>query len=441
MNDQIQDKIKIALVDIVSSRYGVDWSLTSNFSKLLLGLNAKFTIHESLKSWELLNPSEGIIEYRSSLDLILTLSKIRSTQVVINGSVIFFTELRPQSLSLYFDVLLLQFRDLTIIFSDGSVANYSNSQKALSVVIPVYNVEKQLPDLLESLVPVMSFPLEVIFVDDGSTDHSHALISNWVEQHTNSILVHKMNGGCATARNHGMRLATGKYIMFVDGDDIVDSAGLLKSIVEISSYSPDIAVGKYSTFTNSIIESREVDIYEWLAIVPTTVSAKTLIHGQPSIWRCFYRRDFLANNDLDFLEVDRFDDLPFWFQTSILAEDVLVLRDNLYFWRLGREGQTMGATDNRLFVHFEIFHHLNEWVSSRPRSFFRSLWQTKIDTHLWALGRLEPKFRKEYKRKVKMDFWGKNRRIGVIELLWALKTLKSRRNLQTCLSALRILFF
>lgn len=91
----------------------------------------------------------------------------------------------------------------------------------ISVIVPIYNVDKYLSRCIKSILNQTYKNLEIILVDDGSTDNSLVLCKKFRDKNNNIILVHKKNGGLGSARNAGLDHATGKYIMFVDGDDFI----------------------------------------------------------------------------------------------------------------------------------------------------------------------------------------------------------------------------
>ena len=91
----------------------------------------------------------------------------------------------------------------------------------VSVIVPVYNVEKYLKQCLDSIVDQTLEDLEIVLVDDGSVDSSGTICDEYAKEHSNIRVIHKLNGGLGSARNEGMRKARGKYIGFVDSDDYV----------------------------------------------------------------------------------------------------------------------------------------------------------------------------------------------------------------------------
>ena len=93
----------------------------------------------------------------------------------------------------------------------------------ISVIVPIYNVEKYLDKCIESIVNQTYKNLEIILVDDGSPDNCPAMCDAWAEKDSRIKVVHKENGGAGSARNAGLDVSSGEYIGFVDGDDYIDS--------------------------------------------------------------------------------------------------------------------------------------------------------------------------------------------------------------------------
>lgn len=98
-----------------------------------------------------------------------------------------------------------------------------NTEELVSIIVPIYNVEKYLNECVESIVAQTYKNIEIILVDDGSTDSCGLLCDQWREKDLRIKVIHKKNGGLSDARNAGIEQAAGKYISFIDSDDIIDS--------------------------------------------------------------------------------------------------------------------------------------------------------------------------------------------------------------------------
>ena len=124
-----------------------------------------------------------------------------------------------------------------------------------------------------------------------------------------------------------------------------------------------------------------------------------------AIWRGIYRRKFLEENDINFhTDIRRFDDLPFKVETFAQAKSVVMIPEYLYYYRLEREGQDVAADDERLYVHFDIFRHLNRSVGGmRNQKLTDHLQMCKIQTHRYALSKIKEEYREEYLKRTRED--------------------------------------
>ena len=117
------------------------------------------------------------------------------------------------------------------------------SEPLISVIVPVYNVEKCIEATLLSIEEQTYSNIEVVLVDDGSTDSSGKICDAWASQDGRFAVVHKQNGGLSSARNAGLERARGQYISFVDGDDLLDSRALESLLAALIQTSSDVAIG------------------------------------------------------------------------------------------------------------------------------------------------------------------------------------------------------
>lgn len=119
-------------------------------------------------------------------------------------------------------------------------------RKVVTIIIPVYNVEKYIGKCLDSIINQTYRDLEIVVVDDGSTDQSGVICDAFAEKDSRIHVLHQKNGGLSAARNAGLDHATGEFVMFIDGDDYIHckmAEILLKSLEENNA---DIAVGKFT---------------------------------------------------------------------------------------------------------------------------------------------------------------------------------------------------
>ena len=143
----------------------------------------------------------------------------------------------------------------------------------ISVIVPVYNVENRLDRCVQSLVN-QSYPhLEIILVDDGSKDHSGDICDQWKEKDNRIVVIHKTNGGTASARNAGLDIAKGEWIGFVDSDDYVERDMYESLLNEGKALKTDIVIGGlcvevdgkvYSAFKTPFSFQKQYSAHEWM---------------------------------------------------------------------------------------------------------------------------------------------------------------------------------
>lgn len=283
-----------------------------------------------------------------------------------------------------------------------------NSDIELSVIFPVYNVEKYIKQCIDTVTAWKAPYVEYIFVSDGSKDGSADIIKEATKKDKRIILLEKDNGGCASARQAGLDIAKGRYVGFIDPDDFVDESMYEKLLKRALLGSLDITVCGYNEYYNNTGKSKPVpDMigfpYTWGLYTRADIDP-FIAYLRIGIWRGIYRREMLIENNIHFyLDLPRYDDLPFKVETLAVAEKIATVDEHLYYYRLDREGQDVGANDQKLYVHFDIFKHLDKFFENRSdnQKYYYSI--VKRDTHNWALSKIKKELKPEYKKLMKEE--------------------------------------
>ena len=166
----------------------------------------------------------------------------------------------------------------------------------VSVIVPVYNVEKYISKTVKSLINQDYNNIEIILVDDGSPDKSGEIIDNLALKDNRVVAIHKENGGVSSARNAGLKVAAGEYVTFVDGDDWVDKDYItyFVNLLEVSRC--DIAMNKSNYTETNNLSSDEYSIVkaekaiEWIYLGDIFVA----------VWNKMYRKKLLDDNKIFF---------------------------------------------------------------------------------------------------------------------------------------------
>ncbi len=177
----------------------------------------------------------------------------------------------------------------------------------ISVIIPIYNSEKQLPACLESMAGQTAFSsIQLVLVDDGSTDFSGKICDEFALSHENTQVIHKANSGVSSARNAGLEIAEGEYIGFVDADDTVAPNYFEKLLSAMENSGADMTFGSHTLIWNG--EKRENKAwYAGAAVLSardiTDYAERMLTDGsQNSVWTKLMRREIIEKNGIRFSE-------------------------------------------------------------------------------------------------------------------------------------------
>lgn len=198
----------------------------------------------------------------------------------------------------------------------------------LSYIVPVYKVEKYLSQCVESILSQTMDDYEIILVDDGSPDVCPAMCDRFAESYPDRIrVVHKTNGGLASARNAGLRVAKGDYIFFVDSDDYLEGDKVKEIYAKAVEFDADILQTSYFTFTENTgergvvrtsFETEKLLTHEDMEKELCYISSKMRIIF---VWRNLYKRAFLEKNGIVFEEkLLMVEDGPFNMQAYSTAE-------------------------------------------------------------------------------------------------------------------------
>lgn len=180
----------------------------------------------------------------------------------------------------------------------------SKNNVKVSIIVPVYNMEKYLKKCVDSLINQKLNEIEIILVDDGSKDNSPKICEELAEKDKRIIVIHKENGGLSDARNEGLKLATGDYIGFVDSDDYV-SINMYKEMYNIAlELDCDIVSCDIYEVKNNCLSERKINILE-NNVIDHTAMIGILENSNTTniLWfvcRNLYKANLLKDNNIYF---------------------------------------------------------------------------------------------------------------------------------------------
>lgn len=217
----------------------------------------------------------------------------------------------------------------------------------LSIVIPVYNVEKYLDECLESIIKNYHNNVEIILVDDGSTDKSGSLCDKYDKEYEFISVIHKKNGGLSSARNAGIEKAKGKYIWFVDSDDYIANDSIL-NILEEAKKDKDLIIGNYSIFypdgNKEIYQDFNGDLkddilpYEYFYYLGNVSYAAV---------RFIIKKELIYKYELTFMEGIYHEDEQWTPRVLCMAKTFSLIKPVIYNYRVGNINSIMGMTNSK----------------------------------------------------------------------------------------------
>lgn len=206
-----------------------------------------------------------------------------------------------------------------------------------SVVVPVYNVEKYLDQCLESLKAQDFSDFEVICVNDGSTDHSREMLEVWETKFPQMKVIDRENGGLSAARNTGLEVVKGDYVVFVDSDDWVELNMLSRLAAMVDGVDMVcFACRRTDNESCDILAPEQSDGWSYY----NRHALEARIVPFVCVWQRCYRREFLIENNLFFREGILHEDNEFTPRACLKAQSVKVISDVLYNYRV-RPGSIM----------------------------------------------------------------------------------------------------
>lgn len=220
----------------------------------------------------------------------------------------------------------------------------------VSVIIPVYNVETYLRQCLDSVCAQTMKEIEIICVDDGSTDSSPLILKEYAEKDDRIKVLIQKNGGAGAARNYGLRESRGEYLSFLDSDDFFEPDMLEEAYKSIEEYQADFVVfesDQYHMNTKEYVKNpwvvRRKDIPPYMPFKHRELTDNVFKTFVGWAWDKLYRKSFVTEHDLWFQEQRTSNDLLFVFSALVLAKRIAVVYKTLAHQRRG-SGESLSVT-------------------------------------------------------------------------------------------------
>lgn len=232
------------------------------------------------------------------------------------------------------------------------------SNVKVSIIVAVYNVEKYLNRCLESLINQTLKEIEIILVDDGSTDRSGQICDDYSKKDSRIIVIHKENQGLGMARNSGLDMAIGEYVVFVDSDDFIDINAYKEMYNKIKSSDYDMLMSNYYEYNTKNLEAKlakTISVSKSISGNQIKQVACQLVGSNPrmkdlddigmSVWKNMYCRETIEKNNIRFCSEREFVSEDAIFHLMLVPKmKKIVIDTKAYYYYCQNDSQSLSST-------------------------------------------------------------------------------------------------
>ncbi|MDR3187470.1 MAG: glycosyltransferase [Holosporaceae bacterium] len=239
----------------------------------------------------------------------------------------------------------------------------------ISVVIPVYNTEKYLSKCLDSIVNQRVNDIEIICVNDGSSDGSLSILREYAERDPRIVILDQENQGQAIARNAGLRISKGKYVSFVDSDDWIEPSLYELSLYFLENERTELVIFDVNICEDSTTHSNRsmAKYFKMKFHGNVRIDGDVILKSAVSPWNKIYLRDIISKYEISFSERLLYEDNSFHWKYMLQARNAYFLEEKLYNYRI-RKNSIMHRTKSKLsrvedhfLVCLDIFNYMKKY--------------------------------------------------------------------------------
>lgn len=268
----------------------------------------------------------------------------------------------------------------------------------VSVIVPVYNKEQFLQECLDSLLSQTHREIEIICVNDGSTDGSLEILQGYAERDSRIVVIDQENKGAGNARNAGIKKAVGRYLQFLDADDFFESEMIENMLTKADATGADIVICDALLYNN---DTKMKEAHEWLVaenIEKDPFSAEDVGNifdiTQSTIWNKLYKKKFIVNNDIWYQEIASNNDTAFSVVTLFLAEKITYV-DKFYIYYRDYKDQSRISSSREKHMNCCVLAYKEVLKQLKARGKYTSKVRRILNMQMYNSGRYELSFCKE----------------------------------------------
>lgn len=283
----------------------------------------------------------------------------------------------------------------------------------VSIVMPIYNVEKYLEECLDSVLNQSLADMEIICIDDGSTDGSSDILDRYAELDSRVKVLHNINSGYGKTMNIGISMACGEYIGVVETDDYIDSKMMEELYHVAKGNNADVVKGDYCIFKGEG-DSRQ---YEYVKIVEdeklygrliNPLHEKEIFKARINTWAGIYKREFLSENDIWHNETPgaSYQDNGFWFQVFTQAKRVVLVNKPYYYLRRDNPDSSINSKE-KVYCICDEMHFMHQFMQQKPfiyENYNEIFWEACVRKYIFNLKRVGTQYKLDFLRHMQKEF-------------------------------------
>ena len=270
----------------------------------------------------------------------------------------------------------------------------------ITIILPVYNVEKYLPQCLDSIISQTFKDFECICVNDGSKDSSLSILQEYASRDKRIKIINQKNGGSSVARNTGIKNTNTKYITFIDSDDWIAENYLEILYNKIEETNADIVRASYKFYFQEENSYKSAKIRE-IHKINTNSNIERLYKGYAGafVWAKIYKTSLIKDNNIWFYEGFTAEDCPFSSLVYLYSKKIIFISDELLFYR--KYGLSITAKDNQKQMTDDFDNFITLTKELQKRNFTdKEIKEFCIDIFLYKLGKLGKNISKQTSQKI-----------------------------------------
>lgn len=283
----------------------------------------------------------------------------------------------------------------------------SNKSPRVTVLVPVYNAESYLLECLKSLSNQILDDLEIICLNDGSTDSSLEMLKDFAKKEPRLKIVDKPNTGYGDTLNKGIKLASGEYIGIVEPDDFIDPEMYIELFALAKKYDADVAKSNYFEFRDGKNITHESFLPDETGFLIDAVEDTKIFYQNPAIWSAIYRREYLLTQKLNFLKTPgaSYQDASFNFKVLASGAKIILTDKPYYHYRKDNVNSSVKSNDKIFAVNTE-YEEIERYLKEKGK------WETfgyvfeavKFAAYHWNMLRLNDEDLEKFLLRMRAEF-------------------------------------